>query len=229
MIPKQITYDDIINAINVVRGEVVPVHRKSHKWDLEYKGEILPPKYIISIAAKLSTYNKEFGGHEFQATEARNFLVRRGFNIQPRNKYSAVAVIDDIPPDKTLSNVNLKMALSELNTKTFTATRIEKIIEQSIRNDTALIRQLKQLYDFKCQMPDCKAEIIKKDGSLYCEVAHITPFSEVQCSAAENLIVFCPNHHKEFDLGDVQIISRNNKLVKGKINGRYFEFKLKTI
>ena len=68
---------------------------------------------------------------------------------------------------------------------------------------------------------------MKRDGSLYCEVIHITPFSQTKSSRPGNLTVLCPNHHKEFDLGDCSIISRNANKVSGILNGRVFEFTLK--
>ncbi len=59
---------------------------------------------------------------------------------------------------------------------------------------------IKKKFDNKCQF--CDYTFIQKNGQHYSEVCHIIPWSKSHDDSQENLIVFCPNHHKEFDLGD---------------------------
>ena len=63
------------------------------------------------------------------------------------------------------------------------------------------------------------------------EVAHIQPVHEGGRSSIGNLLVLCPNHHKEFDLGELKLESGaqvGNEFTKvaGTINGRPFSIRL---
>jgi hypothetical protein len=228
MIPKQINAQDVKQAIEFVMINQVPPGRKSKGYDVIYDGEPFPPKYLISLAAKFSSYREFFHHGGFNSTEARNYLSKLNFEIRKKDQFESVVVIDDLilrsetgPTRRILGD--LTKALKNL--KLLPAERIKKLIEMSNRRDTPLIRMLKKLYDFKCQMPGCKAVIRMKNGDLYCEVAHIIPFSQILSSTIDNLIVFCPNHHKEFDHGKVEDLTLSKTIVSGKLNGKSFILK----
>lgn len=104
--------------------------------------------------------------------------------------------------------------------------RIKNIVSQTIRNDTQLVKALKELCHFRCQFPNCNVRILKKDGGYYIEVAHIEPVLEGGRSVLGNLLVLCPNHHKEFDYGDLEIIEQTTDNLRGKLNGKEFEISL---
>ncbi len=104
--------------------------------------------------------------------------------------------------------------------------RIEKLVSLTIRKDTKIINALKKATDFKCQFPNCGHQIIKRNGGFYIEVAHIKAVSQKGQSVLGNLIVLCPNHHKEFDFGDLHIIEQTNNKLIGKLNRKEFEIKL---
>ena len=42
-----------------------------------------------------------------------------------------------------------------------------------------------------------------------------------------NIIILCPNHHKEFDLGEREYIVRNADLLKIRLNGRPYSVDLR--
>ena len=67
--------------------------------------------------------------------------------------------------------------------------------------------------NFKCQFPNCEAFIPTKSGRNYVEVAHIEPVHKGGKSILINLVVLCPNHHKEFDFGNLNIIEQSEKLL----------------
>ena len=226
MIPKEIKYADVSKAINHISQHGYPQRRKSTVYDLEFKGELFPPKYVISVAAEFSEYKRFFYHNEFITTEAKSRLEKLGFKVKRKDEFSHVEVLDDLIPKKSRpTREGLKLALERL--AKLSPERVIKIVEVSDRKDTQLVRLLKSLYDFKCQMPGCDALILKKNGERYCEIAHISPFHVTQSSKVENLIVLCPNHHKEFDLGNRTIKSWKNNIVAGTLNGREFEFRLK--
>ena len=50
MIPKNLTRQDILQAIKEVDATVIPLDRHSTKWSVLYDGKHYPPKYLVSIA-----------------------------------------------------------------------------------------------------------------------------------------------------------------------------------
>ena len=131
---------------------------------------------------------------------------------------------DNISDDKK----SIEELLAELNEKmkNVAPERVEKLISTTIRKDTKIINALKQATDFKCQFPTCGQRIAKKNGGFYIEIAHIKPVSLNGQSILGNLIVLCPNHHKEFDFGKLEIIEQTNNNLVGNLNGVRFEIEL---
>ena len=77
--------------------------------------------------------------------------------------------------------------------------RATQTVQRVIR-DSKLGRQLKKLYDYKCQVCDLQ---IETDAGFYAEAAHIKPVGSPHNGPdlIENLLCFCPNHHLMFDKG----------------------------
>ena len=94
----------------------------------------------------------------------------------------------------------------------------------SYKRDNKTIAQLKILRDFKCQI--CGTAIKKKDGSYYVEAAHIKPKHQQGRETPDNIILLCPNHHKEFDFGDRIIHLQDTEKVIFTLNGQRHELKL---
>ena len=120
---------------------------------------------------------------------------------------------------------DLQRGLEELNErmKELTPERIQRIVNQTIRKDTAIVRKLKEASQFRCQFPGCDAQIRTKQGGLYVEVAHIQPVAKRGQSTLGNLLVLCPNHHKEFDHGALAVERQTPDSLSGTLNGRWFE------
>lgn len=141
----------------------------------------------------------------------------------------------DLEEKNTLDNIiandslSVKQQLTELNKKMqyVSPERIEKIVSSTIRNDTKIVKKLKEIVDYKCQFPNCGKKIKRKDGGFYVEVAHIKPVSKGGQSILGNLLVLCPNHHKEFDYGKLIIHEQTELNIKGNLND--VEFKIKMI
>lgn len=88
------------------------------------------------------------------------------------------------------------------------------------KRDNKSIIELKILRDFKCQI--CKVSIMKKDNTPYIEAAHITEKRHKGPETPDNLLILCPNHHKEFDLGNKKIIERTKEKIVFELNGRSY-------
>lgn len=89
MIPEdQISKEHIVSAISKIESEGIPAHRASTKFDISYNSKRYPPKYVISVAAKLAT-GRELPPNEFSGGEQTNsFLKRLGFEVVPRERRS---------------------------------------------------------------------------------------------------------------------------------------------
>jgi hypothetical protein len=132
--------------------------------------------------------------------------------------------------DDNISNdiKSLKELLDELNEKmqNVSPERVEKLITATIRQDTKIIQAFKKASDYKCQFPNCGQRIKKKNGGYYIEVAHIKPVYKGGKSVLGNLIVLCPNHHKEFDFGELEIRDQTISNIAGQLNGIEFQISL---
>ena len=144
------------------------------------------------------------------------------FNRQPNEDTNTLD--DSISKGKK----SITEILSDLNEKmkNVSPERVDKLVSATIRKDTKIINALKKATDFKCQFPNCGLQIIKKNGSFYIEVAHIKPVSQNGQSILGNLIVLCPNHHKEFDFGNLKINKQTKTKLAGHLNGNKFEIDL---
>jgi len=122
-------------------------------------------------------------------------------------------------------NIGLKDKIMKLNSKMkgVRHERISSYVRNTIRKDTVLIKALKKHFGYMCQFPNCEVKIPKRDGGFYIEVAHIEPIHKGGKSVLGNLLVLCPNHHKELDYGKLKITKQTDKRVTGMLNGQHFE------
>lgn len=69
--------------------------------------------------------------------------------------------------------------------------------------DPLIVKDLKKLYDNKCQICGLKIKVSKNE--YYCEVHHYKPLHEKGKDYKNNMIVLCPNHHTMFDFKTMKI------------------------
>jgi putative restriction endonuclease len=109
------------------------------------------------------------------------------------------------------------LSISEHPKKEYKSTkRISTTIQRIVR-DTDVSREIKRLYDYKCQV--CRTTIKTNSGS-YIEAAHIKPLGAPHNGpdTLENIICLCPNHHVKFDYGgfaildDFELVGEDGKL-----------------
>lgn len=85
------------------------------------------------------------------------------------------------------------------------------------KRDNVTVANLKALRDFTCQICSCKIQ--KADGSFYVEAAHIYPKAKGGEESPRNLLILCPNHHKEFDYGQRKILKHTDEEIEFILNG----------
>lgn len=88
-----------------------------------------------------------------------------------------------------------------------------------------IYNQKMNLADGKKQI--CGTQIPKADGTYYIEAAHITPKAQKGPELPENILILCPNHHKDFDYGKPVIIERDKEHIRFKLNGKEYNISLK--
>lgn len=99
------------------------------------------------------------------------------------------------------------------------------IINKKIyKRDNKTIADIKYLRDYKCQL--CGTRIQKEDGTSYIEAAHINEKSKGGKEALSNILILCPNHHKEFDFGRRQVLKRDDSCIDFLLNGKKFKIDL---
>jgi len=98
------------------------------------------------------------------------------------------------------------------------------INSKSYKRDNKTVAQIKFLRDFKCQI--CSTMIRKKDGTYYIEAAHIKPKHQKGRETPDNIILLCPNHHKEFDFGEIEIKNHNLTFIEFVLNGQLHNLSL---
>lgn len=108
-IPRNITKQDILNAIEYIEKNGIPHHNQSTKYDLvDDTGKKYPPKYIIAVANHLANSTDIFTG-DFNAVEAKNFLEGLNFMIETKQeKYELIITADSVTStDERFSMDNL--------------------------------------------------------------------------------------------------------------------------
>jgi len=96
---------------------------------------------------------------------------------------------------------------------------------KSYKRDNKTLWVIKKLRGFSCQI--CNVTILKRNGTFYIEAAHIKPRSRNGRETPDNIIVLCPNHHKEFDHGTTEIISQDLHEVTFTMNGHHYTANLR--
>ena len=95
-----------------------------------------------------------------------------------------------------------------------------QIIEYMSRQperDNHMTELIKEYRGRRCQI--CSTGIRQKNGKLFVEAAHIDPKKDGGAETPANILVLCPNHHAEFDVGDRQIIERTDDRIVFVLNG----------
>ncbi|SMB99109.1 HNH endonuclease [Hymenobacter roseosalivarius DSM 11622] len=144
------------------------------------------------------------------------------------DKYKGLAE-DQIEQEKILKNLvnkNLinKSIKDEIRRMNGDETEIITITLSLYKRENRAVALIKLLRGAKCQM--CGTGILKQDDSYYIEAAHITPKYMGGKETLENIIILCPNHHKEFDLGACKITHRDTKSIAFTLNGQHYNLSL---
>ncbi|MCK4521801.1 MAG: HNH endonuclease [Nanoarchaeota archaeon] len=163
--------------------------------------------YNFPVQGSASSFAEECKDYLLKALKEKQTVALKEEDVQyipPEikedisNDYEASKEIDQIPKEKQTEYINKK--IEELSKEAGEITEPKERLIKHKQRFNKLKPYIKKKFDNKCQF--CDYTFIQKNGQHYSEVCHIIPWSKSHDDSQENLIVFCPNHHKEFDLGD---------------------------
>lgn len=119
--------------------------------------------------------------------------------------------------NKDLSREELVAALRKVTPKSDKWINIQ---DRKLMRDSDTIWKLKLLRGFKCQI--CGTAIATNKGGSYIEAAHIIAKRSSGPETPDNILILCPNHHKEFDYGIREILIHTNEFISFKLNGKEY-------
>lgn len=187
--------------------------------------ERLSPSLPLSSFTRWNTMNKE--ARALQSAFEYVYDIERTDTVAPRardNEREQEELAEKMSKEISFDASKRNEIIQELRSLTPQSAEIIEYKGQTYKRDNKTIAQLKILRHFKCQI--CDSNILKKDGSLYVEAAHIKRKSEKGTEMPNNILILCPNHHKEFDLGNKKIIAQTDKGISFDLNGKRYDLRL---
>ncbi len=186
MIPKGLQHSHIQQAVEEINRQGVPNSRKSVRYDLLIDRKKYPPKYVISTANKYLD-GKEWSPHDFIASEAKNYFIRRGYKILDREK----------------SKIQ-----SEVIESKYPEGKEKYKLHRHLERDTSIGKKVKEqrLDEVICDV--CNFSFLDTYGELgagFIEAHHTVPVSEMKGTRktkANEIALVCSNCHRMLHSGE---------------------------
>ncbi len=101
--------------------------------------------------------------------------------------------------------------------------RVKQTVHRIVR-DTAISREIKRLYEFRCQVCGLRLEI--EPGVFYAEAHHLQPLGGEHQGRDDrgNLLCLCPNHHALFDYFAMRLDLASLKLNKHPLGQSFIDY-----
>jgi putative restriction endonuclease len=142
-------------------------------------------------------------------------------------KYNDTRQSDEEEQDELIahfSRTNLEEIIADLSKIAPTTPENVTIKQKTYKRDNKSVALLKLLHDFRCQI--CNSGIKIRNSKYYVEAAHIVSKSRKGPELPKNILILCPNHHKEFDLGERKILEHTDDFIKFDMNGTEYKLSL---
>lgn len=150
-----------------------------------------------------------------------NLIGSKWYKIEIKNLSDE---IEETEVESLFQAPNLDKIRQELKSISPKSSKYETINGIRFQRDSVTVAKLKILRQHRCQI--CGMKILKKDGSFYTEGAHINPKRYGSSETPDNILILCPNHHKEFDLGKREILEKNQDFIRFILNDREYNINL---
>jgi predicted HNH restriction endonuclease len=191
MIPHGLTDEHFQKAAAQIDGSKVPHDRRSVHYDLIINGKRYPPKYIVSIAAKIAG-GVEFPASDFNAVEAKKYFQSRKYKIIDRRQEA------------------LKTIVNEDDESTFAEGKKSFRRHQHLERDNAISKKAKakRLADTgKLECDVCHFDFTAmygEHGTGFIEAHHLMPVSSLSGTTKtkiKDLALVCSNCHRMLHRG----------------------------
>lgn len=125
---------------------------------------------------------------------------------------------------KCVDNMSMEEVRKKLTNRIKSTESLVYVASESER-DSKATQCIKKNRGYRCQI--CNEGIVKKNSNLlYVEAAHIKPKKDGGNETPDNIIILCPNHHVEFDMGDRKIIKHTKTTIEFILNGQKHKIRL---
>lgn len=175
---------------------------------------LIPNQSLISIYKSLKSGLPKATNHDLRALQKTESKISAANKIGPTE--------DERDQELLIKAYEKKLTREQILDQLINSKKheLKEVISniKSLSRDNKTIALLKIFRNFKCQI--CGTTIKKKDGSYYIEAAHIKAKKEKGKETPQNIILLCPNHHKEFDFGKRKIISHKENVFEFELNGK---------
>lgn len=92
----------------------------------------------------------------------------------------------------------------------------KRVVVEQIQRNTRIARRLKVLYHNECQI--CGFTFAKKNGEMYSESHHVIPLGRKGSDKIKNIIILCPNCHRQLHYAGIKYGKKRNNKMLLKIN-----------
>lgn len=199
--------EEVISSFEVLGGQA---HVQEIYRQIESAGNReLPPTWRASVRKTIEHYSsdsKAFLG-KLDLFETVNGITNGVWKLRD---FELLKANDTAPP-----------SVPDLPTR-------KKFEYYRIIRDTYMVRKLKRTYNYSCQICNLK---LGTEVLPYCEGHHLKPLGSIHKGPdiPENILILCPNHHAEFDLGLVAMDIKSSRLIhfdaRNSFHGQRITFK----
>ena len=176
---------------------------------------------LSQSATELDAYKKLLKIYEY--ITGREYKVVGYKKTQEELDEDEQEELENLPEIKTKSKQEIIQYLQSLDQDA--PTLVKTSAGKHYKTNTMRKKLLKIIHGYKCQV--CGSFILKKDGGRYVEAAHIQDKAKKGTEESHNILILCPNHHKEFDYGDRKIIVHTNDKIIVDVNGKRWQIDLR--
>ncbi len=93
-IPKNITKESILKAVEYIDENNVPKHNESVTYSLVLEDKTYPPKYVVAVADHLIN-NVEISTSAYNSIEAKKLLLSLGFTVETKQEKYILTITKD--------------------------------------------------------------------------------------------------------------------------------------
>lgn len=172
--------------------------------ELESTGELTPNQFLDVT-------------NVWRSAAAVPFL-RRALDLPLDSDGETVLLPDDFAIDDSVTEAGIGADIipdpDEQSADLAPPKQVETTTSRIVRN-TTIGRELKQLYDYTCQV--CGNQRQQGPEQAYAEAHHIHPLGATPPGPDDqsNLLVLCPNHHADFDYGVIEVDPESYRIRHG--------------